>query len=176
MKRPLFLLLALALVTALVALWQQPQQLPQADAQADLFFPDYDARRIVRLEIAQQGEGVQLTKNGEDWQVASLGAESWFPADRSRIHAALGIFGDLERGILVSRNPEKQKLYQVGTEGLRLKLVAEHNVVLGELVIGKNGPDFGSSYVRLATADDVYLVGQSLLGIFSIAADDWKVH
>lgn len=176
MKRPLFLLLAIALVTALVVLWQQPQRLPQADAQDDLFFPDYDARRVMRVEIAQQGEGVQLKKNGEDWQVAPLGEELWFPADRSRINAALGIFGDVERGILVSSNPEKQKLYQVGAEGLQLKLFAEHDLLMGELVIGKNGPDFGSSYVRLAAENDVYLVGQSLLGIFSIAADDWKIH
>lgn len=176
MKRPLLLFLAISLVAALVVLWQQPQHLPQADVQAELFFPDYDARRVMRVEVVQQGQGVQLKKSGEDWQVASLGTESWLPADRSRINAALGIFGDVERGILVSSNPEKQTRYQVGAEGLQLKLFAEHDVVIGTLIIGKNGPDLGSSYVRLASENDVYLVGQSLLGIFSIEADDWKVR
>lgn len=176
MKRPLLSLLAISLVAALVVLWQQPQHLPQADAQNELFFPDYDAHRVLQVEIAQQGEGLRLKKSGEDWQVTPLGAEAWLPADRSRINAALGIFGDVERGILVSSNPEKQALYQVGADGLQLKLFDEHEVLLGALVIGKNGPDLGSTYVRLAAENDVYLVGQSLLGIFSIAAEDWKVH
>ena len=192
MKRPLFTLVTVGIIAAIVLLWQRPDKLPQADTQQNLFFPDYDAKQVVHIEIEQLLYGAQLKKVGEDWQVASLVSRAkqdllknelrpmpkitWSPADRSRINAALGVFGDLERGVVVSRNPEKQALYQVGAQGLQVRLFDAQQQLLGNIIIGKNGPDVVSSYARRADELEVYLLSQSLLGVFSIEADDWKLR
>ncbi|OGQ22069.1 MAG: hypothetical protein A3I05_07480 [Deltaproteobacteria bacterium RIFCSPLOWO2_02_FULL_44_10] len=152
----------------------------------------FDAHNVEKIEFEHFIGGIQLKREGEGWKVAkftselekqvavkegissSVGEPEWVDADTARVHQALGVFGDLPQGILVSANPSKQMEYQVGVTGQKLKFYDRDGKLLASLIIGKNGPDFVSNYVRYEGKDEVYLVNKSLQGIFSPSVDDFR--
>ena len=87
----------------------------------------------------------------------------------------LELLNNIEKGVLVSNSSERQNVYGVGATGLVVNAFDGDNNEMFGLIVGNNGPDFVSSYVRLSDSDKVYLLNESLLGAFSISADDWKV-
>ena len=103
----------------------------------------------------------------------SLPEEGWTRADSTRVSAALGSFGGLPSGLVVSDNPDKRSLYQVDAIGLNVKLVDKAGAPILDVVIGKNGPDMMSTYIRRSSEDKVYLVRRPLMGAFSPVAKDW---
>jgi hypothetical protein len=160
---------------------------------ADLpLFPDYDTDEVFFFEITQLVEGVKLKREGANWIAAEVitslkkdlyeseGKEipepEWKPADKSRVVSALGSLVGLSKGILVSANIDRRELYQTGQTGVRVTALGKDKKPMFDIVVGKNGPDFTSNYVRFFESDDVYLVPRILTGIFSPRASDWIVE
>ena len=127
MKKTLLLLLGATLFFLFVIAFERPDFRPQGDASHELFFPDFDFKKVSRVEYDYLVGGIELIF-GEDevWRVAehasSLkrqltekeGAEpmqpEWFEADEALVKQAVSIIGNLEAGILVSSKKDKQAL------------------------------------------------------------------
>lgn len=180
-KRPL-IYLAAAIIIAFGILWIERPENPRInDVTESYFIPGFDSKNIDKIEIAQLTDGVEIKRDGDNWQVAdrnSRGGVSppagWRLADHSRVSSALGSFGGLENGPLVSENPDKQSLYRVDdTSGLKVRGYDASGKITFDVVIGKNGPDFASTYIRRANENKVYLINRPITGVFSTRADDW---
>ncbi|MFA4973222.1 MAG: DUF4340 domain-containing protein [bacterium] len=188
-KRPL-IYLAIAVAAAIVVLFIENPDMPRVDdASRDTFIPEFDSALVARIEVTQLLEAAALEREGEDWKVTErispmkkelyekegkdLPEEEWKPAERARVSHALGGFGGLNKGIVVSQNPDNQELFQVKNTGVNVLLLDKGGDEIAEVVIGKNGPDYGSTYVRRSNEDKVYLVDRALVGLFSPVASDW---
>ncbi|MBN1282613.1 MAG: DUF4340 domain-containing protein [Proteobacteria bacterium] len=188
--RPATYLAAAIAAAAIVLIFESPVRPRSDDASAEPLIPGFEGANVERIELSQLLDGAVLERAGGCWRVsedatplkrelyAKEGREIpdrlWGEADSSRVSTALGVFGGLERGIVVSTNPKRRDLFQVGAAGLEVRLVDKGGSPVAELVIGKSGPDYGSTYIRRSGADEVYLVRRPLSGIFSPVADDWR--
>lgn len=189
-KRP-FIYLGLAIIAALIVLILEDPFSPRVnDATESCFIPNYDSADVFRIEVEQLIDGAQLKRSDKDWMVADLttplkrqlyekeGRDPpppiWEKADNLRVRSALAAFGGMGEGILVSGNPGKQSAYQVGLTGVHVRTFDENGNSIFDIVIGKNGPDFASNYVRRGDDDNVYLVKKPLVGIFSPRPEDWE--
>lgn len=191
MKHRPFLYLGLALAFALVVLAVERPNRPRIDDAKDGYFlPGFDSKNISRIEVEQLLDGVDLKRDGNAWLVAdritplkkellqkegrSEPEQRWHLADHTRVTSALGSFGGLGDGILVSDNVEKQPLYQLDRGGVLVKGFDAGGKEVLAVVVGKSGPDFTSTYIRRMNDDRVFLVHRPLMGTFSAIADDWR--
>lgn len=189
-KRSIIYLSIAAAVAITAFIIERPDRSRVSDVAEEYFIPDYDIEAVYRVDISQLIDGATIAREGDGWQVAELVTplkgelmekEEREPkpvrarrADGERVRSALGSFSGLEQGVLVSKNPDKRSLYQVGETGLRVKGYDRDGAQIFDIVIGKNGPDLVSSYIRRGDEDEVYLAGRSLMGIFSPRPGDWR--
>ncbi len=187
---PIILLLAAIAIAIAVIIVENPMRSRVDDVADGTFSPGFDSGEVERVQITQLLSGAELKRDGERWLVSEsvtpikdelLSKEGrerperrWFRADRSRVVSALGSFGGLPEGVVVSTNREKRAVYQVEATGLRVRLIGKGGEVIEDVIIGKNGPDLVSNYVRRPDADEVYLVSRPLIGVFSPNALDWR--
>lgn len=189
MKKPL-IYFAIAIVVALVVLAIEKPHYPRVgDTSEKYFIPGFDVAKVMRVEIEQLMDGATLKRDGKTWSVAEVvtpmkkqlvekgGGEIpekvFRPADGARVTSALGAFGGLTEGVIVSENPEKQTAFQVDVAGLHVRIFGDNDELIADCIIGKNGPDFMSSYIRRSDENKVYLVNRTLTGFFSTRAEDW---
>ncbi len=189
-KRPLIYLGIVLAIAVIVFLIERPDRPWRGDVSDERVFVDYDAERITRIEIGQILSGVQLKREGKSWLVADratpmrlelLAKEGkqapeviWFPADRSVVGSALGVFGDFRRGVVVSTNPENQKVYHVsGPLGLNVRLYEGDEKVV-DVTIGKQSRNLSGNYVRVGDSDEVTLSDRRLAQLFPTAVPDWR--
>lgn len=189
-KRPL-IYLAIVVASAIAVLFiERPEKMRVNDVSEGFFIPEFDSAKIVQVEINQLIDSAVLKRDGEKWLVSenitplkkeliekegrAATSERWYRADELRVSSALGSFGALEKGVVVSKNPDKRALYQVDAAGLDVNLIDADNKSIVHVIIGKNGPDLASSYVRKKDEDTVYLVRRPITGAFSPRAKDWR--
>ena len=192
-SRPIIYLIIVIIVGLVIISLENPwrSRVEDGDDVRLVEMKNFDTDNVGRIKISQMLSGAMLTKNDKRWVVEATvtplmvnllnqegrpmpEAVTW-TADGSRIRSELGVFSGLYRGTLVSKNPRKRRLYQVDDEaGLHLQLfdLDDNNIL--DVVIGKSGPDFTSTYVRLANSNDVYLVPRPMTGRFSSKASDWR--
>lgn len=190
LKRPLvFLFSAIALALIVLAI-ERPQHSRVDDGEDATFSPGFDSAKVERVQISQLVYGAELKRDGDAWLVREMttplkerivikgtepsSALRWHRADRMRVNSALGSFGGLDAGIVVSTNKDKRGLYQVDAGGLRVQLFDEDGKTIDDVIVGKNGPDLGSSYLRRSGSDEVVLVRRPLTGVFSPLAENWR--
>lgn len=189
-KRSIIYLVAVLILAAVIFWVEKPESSRIKTASKSDFIPDYDTADIASFEVDQFLEGARLKREGEKWLVTDfttpaekellekegkeIPSEKWYRADRPRVMSAIGIFSNLEEGALVSDNPEKRSLYQVDAAGVHAKGLDSTGKVIFDVVIGKNGPDFASAYIRRLNEDKVYLVHQPIVGQFSPRVNDWR--
>jgi hypothetical protein len=187
---PIILLLSAIAIAIAVIIIENPMRSRVDDVADGTFSPGFDSGEVERLQITQLLSGTELKRDGERWLVSEsvtpikdelLSKEGrkrpeqrWFRADRGRVVSALGSFGGLPEGVVVSTNSEKRALYHVETTGLRVRLIGKSGEIVEDVIVGKNGPDLASNYVRRPDADEVYLVSRPLTGVFSPSALDWR--
>jgi len=187
---PIILLVSAIAIAIAVLVIENPMRSRVEDAGGRTFSPGFDSNRVERIEIQQLLSGAELKRDGDRWLVSEMTtplrdqllvregreglARRWFRADRSRVVSALGSFGGLPEGVVVSTNREKQAVYQVEATGLRVRLIGRDGDVIEDVIIGRNGPDLASNYLRRPDADEVYLVSRPLIGAFSPQALNWR--
>lgn len=194
MRRPLIYLGIVVAIAVAVFLIERPDLIKRGDVSDEPVFPEYDAKRITRMEVGQLLSGVELRRDGEGWMVSSMmtpmqkelmeeeGKEipgeddRRYRADRTRVGVALGVFGDMWRGIVVSTNPDRQALYHVNDAiGLHVRLYEGDRKVV-DVVVGKQSPDFGSNYIRVGDSNEVMLTDRVITGQFPVTVADWRDH
>ncbi|MBT3182270.1 MAG: DUF4340 domain-containing protein [Deltaproteobacteria bacterium] len=189
-KRPFAYLGAAAIVAIVIIFIDNPFGNRVDDASFDYFVPGFDVHNIQRFDVEQMIDGSQVRRSDDvKWEAAEKTTAlkenllknekrqkpqaAWKEADTSRVLGALGSFGGLSKGILVSTNPEKRHIYQVGPTGLHVIAFDKSDEIVLNVIIGKGGPDFMSTYVRPFDKNEVYLVNRNLTGIFSPRSSDW---
>ncbi|MFA4874243.1 MAG: DUF4340 domain-containing protein [bacterium] len=186
-----FIYLAVVIALAFVVLLIERPETPRVnDVGQSTFSPGFDSARVMRVEVSQLLDGAVLKREGNRWLVSSYVTplrkqllkkegkepppERWYRADSTRIASALGNFGGLGEGLVVSSNSEKRSLYQVESTGLSVRLIGADEKPIVDVIIGKNGPDLASSYIRRASEDAVYIVRRPIAGAFTPRASDWR--
>src|SRR5262245_46005259 len=133
-----FLVLALALVVQRI---QRRQVVVSAPAETLKVDPD----RVTRLRIERHGEKpVVLERVAGSWKIT---APVEYRANEQAVTAILDALKSLQLEDVISTNPKNQGTYQVDSTGTRV-LAQEGDKTALEIVVGKNTPDFGHTYVR----------------------------
>src|SRR3990172_7336791 len=137
-------------------------------AEPKMLFEDFDPSIVEAIEIHQNEKTARLEKDGDRWVVLEVdtlksdkSAESAVIlrhlADTSSINRAL-VAVDSLKGEIVSKNPEKQSLFEVTSEsGVVVKTYGSNDSLLAHFYIGKTGQDFSTSYIRKEGSNEVIL-------------------
>ncbi len=129
-----------------------------------------------RLALTSPDNGaVVLQRSGAAWQVSEQDTDAAYAADSSAVQALLDSLAALTTASMVSRNPGRHALYEVDpARGVRVEARDRSGLVLADVVIGKNGPNIFSTYVRAAGSDTVYLVDGILQTAASRTLNQWR--
>ena len=134
-------------------------------------FPNFNKEQVVKIEITATGETTTLSKQNDNWVVASMDN---YPADGEGVAELLSKVTEFKNTQRVSNNPEKQSEFEVDSTGVEAKLMDASDKVLVHLFVGKTTPGFLSSYVRPADSNDVYVAQGYLQSVFNKGTRTWK--
>lgn len=134
-------------------------------------FPNFNEEQVVKIEITATGETTTLSKQNDNWVVASMDN---YPADGEGVAELLSKVTEFKNTQRVSNNPEKQLEFEVDSTGVEAKLMDASDKVLAHLFVGKTTSGFLSSYVRPADSNDVYVAQGYLQSVFNKDTRTWK--
>jgi len=145
---------------------------PQKATEKHPLFPEFDAEKVTAIRLNGQTNKLTLSKMDDQWVALE---EDELPADKDQINQVLQTVSELNRDDLISKNPSKQEIFQVDPNaGFEVEITGEEDKILAHFYIGKNGPDFMSTYVRKGDSDEVILYkGFHLKSRFDKPADTW---
>ena len=166
-RKRLFLLIVFALLLGAAYILRNPEVL-RFGRKPSLVFPGFDSEKIGRIKISAGGEeeAVLVRKDGA-WVVGS--AED-LPADEAAVREALETAGGLRKEKAVSANKANHNKFLVGKRGT--KVVFQGGGERFELVVGKAGSVFGTTYFRRGGEEAVYLAEQDLGLVFG--PGEWR--
>lgn len=131
--------------------------------------PAITVQDIDKVEVIQNGTTTVLEHQGDIWKVAS---QNNFEADQDAVKSLVEESLNLNKYIIASENKEKSEIFEVNEEkGVNIKLYSKGEEK-GNFYVGKAGPDFDSTYVRLANEEIVYLSKGYVRYYFD--KDDWR--
>ncbi len=110
------------------------------------------AGEVSAIRATGSDMSVGLRRDGESWRLTDPVDAA---ADSTTVARVLEDLSALELRSVVSTNPERYGRYGVDSTGTEIDVVWEAGRLT--LVVGENGPDFGSNYVRLSDDEAVYL-------------------
>lgn len=166
--------LVAALVVALglwgvVALFSGPGAPPGASPDLIDFFATVDSGASI--------ESIRFTEpDGAPTELAPLGG-GWtvngFDSDSGTVARLLSVLADAEVGDLVARNVSNHARMGVAEEDARTLEVAVGGAA-SSILIGNSGPRYGTTYVRVPGAAEVYLLDGDLGAHARRRLDDWR--
>ena len=172
-KQALILLAAVVVVIGGIVIYKfaiQPR-MEQKTEEAGVMFPALDPTKIDRIEIGSGATVAALIRQGDSvWAVESAGN---YPADADAIEKALDAVKALRKDLPASENQDNFGRLGVDDKGIKVKLLAG-KAVAAELVVGLAGKNYGTTYVRPAGSDAVYLVSQDLRAVFPAGSSAWR--
>lgn len=139
--------------------------------EATTLFPNFNKEQVAKIEIVAKGEPTTLSKQNEQWVVASMDN---YPADNDSVDDLFTKVSEFDNANQVSDNPDNQAKFQVDSSGTEVKLMDANDKLLAHLFVGKNTPGFLSSYVRVADSNDVYTAKGYLQSVFDKGTRTWK--
>lgn len=172
-KKMLLLGVVLAALSALYFLSEQRVAKKEQKTELPLA-ADFDASRAAAIRITAPGKAaVALKKNGGAWTLTT--GETTFVADTAAVTSLLEQIGAMKSATVASKNPKNFESFDVTDEkAVDVKIEDAGQKVTAHVLLGKNGPDIFSTYVRAKNAQAAYLVP----GIFKTMADrelkDWR--
>jgi hypothetical protein len=114
---------------------------------------DIDSAAVEKIELKTPDRQIVLEKMGGQWMLTS---PLHYPASPTATEQLLTQLKDIKLESLISSNPEKQSLFKVDSSGTVIT-VYEHNAAKPAFIVGKEGSDYLSVYVRKVGSNDVYL-------------------
>ncbi len=137
-----------------------------------LLFPRATGANATKVEIKPRGGTTSvLEKTGEVWGVAEAAG---YPADVEAVNAVFNAVSGIRASEIVSKSPEKHALYEVDSAATAVSIYGAKGEALARFFVGKNGPDFQSSYVRPVDSEKVYLSSESLRQVFDRGRRGWR--
>ncbi|MGA1864491.1 MAG: DUF4340 domain-containing protein [bacterium] len=168
-KKTIILIIILCILIGIAYLLNRPAK---KSSEEIVLFPEFDSEKATTISVKGDTNKLTLSKEEGQWVVVE---EDNLPADKEQVKQALQIVSELKRDNIVSKNPSKQDIYQVDpNKGFEVEIKGEEDKTLAHFYIGKNGPDFMSTYYRKADSDEVILYkGFHLRSRFDKPADTW---
>ncbi|MBU1628338.1 DUF4340 domain-containing protein, partial [bacterium] len=168
----LILLIALVVVALIIENPFSNKAQKMLEEQVTILFPSFKIEEAAKIEIKQLGSEFVLEQKGGKWVVSS---DKDFPADQESVEKLLESVRDFKVQDVVSKNKEKQNLFQVNDMmGIGAKISNSKGNVIAHIYVGKNGPNFLSTYIRKEGSDEVILSGGYLKSIFDRSRTGWK--
>lgn len=172
MRKNTLILLAVFVVLLLVVLVaENPFEGGWKKEKAPALFAAYDSAAVAVIEIYTPSDTTRLEKTTGIWRVAT---KAGYPADAKSVGDLVSKVGALEGGEIASRNPEKRSVYQVDGSVVEARISAADGKVLAHLFVGKNAPDFTSTYVRAEGSDEVIQARGYLRTVFDKGKRGWR--
>jgi hypothetical protein len=136
-----------------------------------LLFPDFDKKSATKIEVKSPAKSIVLDNKGDAWLISETDD---FTADPQLVNNALDAIDGLLRDTIVSKNPEKQDIFEVTpTKGVEVKVSDADQKMLAHFYIGKTASDFFSTYLRKEGSDEVLQVG-SITSTFDKDIKAWR--
>lgn len=130
-----------------------------------LIIPEINKEMVNKLEI----KDFVIEKQGEDWIISS---DNGILARKDYIDKILDYFKNVKIKEKISKNPKKFSKFKVDDKnGIRLKIY-EQSALKINIIVGKIGPDYNSTYIRRENENIVYLISGKL--VFYVDRDDFK--
>lgn len=169
----LVVLVVLSIVAYIAHESKKPPERPPAESEQAKLFPSLKADDIAVIKIKSLGTEAQLARDDTGtWVVPD---KDNYPADAKAVERMLEAIETMDRGTVVSRNPEKQTLYEVDEiTGTAVTFLDKNENVLADFLVGKAGQDFFSTNIRLAGENEVRLVRKMLSYMFKRPGGDWR--
>ncbi|WP_456434331.1 DUF4340 domain-containing protein [Thermosulfuriphilus sp.] len=165
-NRSLFLLALIFLALLVGYVLQQRAQRPSEVS--EVFKPlaqGLELSEVKEIYLFQAQEGLRLRREGGDWWVED-GLRA--PAEKSKIEHLLELLSRLS-GELRAEGEEFFSDFGLKDQAaLHVALKGRDGRDLFHLLIGHRGPQWESTFVRLAGQKRIYLVPEDLLGLFEI--------
>jgi hypothetical protein len=193
MKRnPIIYLCIVTIVATVVWMIEKPNKPRHGTAETARLFAELDPAKVTRIEIEHLINGIELKRHFYNWTIeefktamgkkleggevkaASKPAQEKIVADNAKVRRLIDTLKNTRVETIISSNPEKQAQLQVNNIGLQVRAYDSSGNLLAHLYIGKNGPDYMTTYVRKEGDDNVYLVKQYLGPLFTPQIDSWR--
>lgn len=172
-KKTLVMLIVLVLLGGLLMITEGPWQPGrEEDDKAPVLFDTGGGEDVTRIEINRGPETIYLNRSGGGWLVGE--GDGGHPADPALIDRVLDQLDGLNEGTVVSRNPDAHSSFMVGDQdALRIVVFTGDNKA-ADFVVGGQGPDFFSNYVRKTGSDEVILVKGYVKPLLDKPAKKWR--
>ncbi|MEW6610548.1 MAG: DUF4340 domain-containing protein [Patescibacteria group bacterium] len=162
----LFLVVALALMIGGITWWNKREGKGRGAHAVVQALQRVDFARVNTIEIKKGGDDLTIVQEGGLWRVEGK------RADAKKVREALDALRTSSFQGPLSRKPENIERLGVGGEGLSVSLGGDATHF--SFIVGKRGPVFESSYVRLESSDEVFLANTDLPQVFPVTADVWR--
>ena len=172
-KKMLFLAVVLAALAALYFISEQTAAKKERKTELPLA-AGFDASRAAAITITAPGKAaVALKKHGDAWKLTA--GDTTYGADTAAVTSLLEQIGKMKSATVVSRNPKNFESFDVSDEkAVDVKIEDAGQKVSAHVLLGKNGPDIFSTYVRAKDAGTVYLVPGILKNMADRELKDWR--
>ena len=180
MKRLIVLLVVLVVLAAIVFLVEKPRieeerAVSEGKVTAAHIFPELKTDAITRIDISDGVILRKLSKKESDWFVAEEGKEE-HKADKKKVEDLLDTLShDFKEDQLASSSKDKQKTFEVEPDsGTAVSLYSGGEKPEVMFYIGKQGPDFTSTFVRKDGDDRTWLIARRLSEVFGFDTNGWR--
>lgn len=170
--RTMLILAVIAAVLLVIAVISNRSERASERLESGEIFPGLSADAVGEIFFATETDTARLVKQGGQWRVATEGD---YPADTLAVGRILDKIGLFDRRHLHSTNPEKQATFEVAEGmGTEVKLSGPAGELLAHFIVGKNGPDFRSQFIRPAESNEVFRIPDYLRSAFDPGRSTWR--
>lgn len=157
------------------------------------FFPSFKTSEAGKVTIKKGAEFIQLKRSGDRWLVSGIaennkpladqssakGASKYldqeYLADSAAVVSLLEKIVIMKRDQIISTKSEKHETFEVTTDkGTIVEVFTASNNSLGSVIIGKNGSDWNSCFIREKGSDKVYIVRDGVKYPFHTDETRWR--
>ena len=174
LKHNLILLIILIIFASAVLLFERPfeNETKKTREEAPPLFPDLKVEQVKKMVVKKNNTTTILENRDDLWYLLD---KEEYPADSALIEGVIRKIQGFKKINLASRKKDKHSLFEVKEGmGVEVTLFGSKEKELARFIIGKTGPDFLSTYIRKADADDIYLYDDYLRADFDKQVNNWR--
>jgi len=174
LKHNLILLIVLIIFASVILLFERPfeNKAKKTQEEASPLFPDLKIEQVKKIVVKKSNTTTTLENQDNVWYLLDKEA---YPADPTIVEGVIKKIQGFKKINLASRKKDKHSLFEVKEGmGVEVILLGPEKKELARFLIGKTGPDFLSTYIRKADADDVYLYDDYLRADFDKQVNNWR--
>lgn len=127
---------------------------------------------ISKILIKSTDNQIELKKEGGIWYVKG---SKYFKVNQNFIDDLLNGIENLKKEVVITTNEEKYVDYQLDKANSKnLLLIDSKENTFVNIIVGKVGPDYKSSYIRLEGKKEVFLGNCNFNALIKNRVNDWR--